>query len=403
MDASSPGRISEMRTGRFPAGSARAWDNEFAAILACCRADAESCEIGASALSRIDWDRFLASAEVHGVSALVCSGLKRSSWRGSVPPAVTHRLSTCSLQIAKKSLYLSARLLAIVERLQSKRIAALPFKGPALALRAYGDLTLRDSCDLDLLIKAEDLEQAVATLVEAGFQLPCPLTARRYQWLRKYEFELGLVGPDGLRLELHWEALPHYFGIRLCSAGVWDRTTYTSIAGAAVQELSAEDLLLFLSLHAGKHFWDRLVWLCDIDRLLRKKASLDWEYLRESSRKLHIERFLSTTLYLVRELFGTELPEQVLRKIAGDHSIPQFAQQVLKGMNDLMPAQGTSVVSYLRLLRLRERWRDRISQAVTHACTPGLAEWTQASLPSAFYFPLHVFRLGATALKSLRE
>jgi hypothetical protein len=44
----------------------------------------------------------------------------------------------------------------------------VPFKGPALAVQAYGDLSLRQYDDLDLLIHEADVPRAYQLLIANG-------------------------------------------------------------------------------------------------------------------------------------------------------------------------------------------------------------------------------------------
>ena len=50
-------------------------------------------------------------------------------------------------------------------------IPAIPFKGPTLASAAYGGLALRESGDLDILVRAEDAVRAKDMLVSSEFRL----------------------------------------------------------------------------------------------------------------------------------------------------------------------------------------------------------------------------------------
>ena len=44
-----------------------------------------------------------------------------------------------------------------------------------------------------------------------------------------------------------------------------------------MQSFSQEDLLLILSINAGKEFWSELGGLCDISGLIRISPRMDWE------------------------------------------------------------------------------------------------------------------------------
>jgi hypothetical protein len=73
-------------------------------------------------------------------------------------------------------------------------IRTLVLKGPLLATAAHGDLGLRETSDVDLLVPAGDLQRAVGALRKLGFTEPADVVRRN-----------GL--PD-LHFELHHRTLP---------------------------------------------------------------------------------------------------------------------------------------------------------------------------------------------------
>ncbi len=69
------------------------------------------------------------------------------------------------------SLALVEQLLRILELFKNSGIKAVPFKGPVLAKRLYGDISLRCYVDLDIFISGNDAEKAVDILLANGFVL----------------------------------------------------------------------------------------------------------------------------------------------------------------------------------------------------------------------------------------
>jgi hypothetical protein len=91
----------------------------------------------------------------------------------------------------------TARLVATLE---GAGIRALPLKGPLLASAAHGDLGLRETADVDLLVPAARLEAAVDALRGLGYSDPTDV--RRRNGLPDLHFELHR--PGGPPIELHW-------------------------------------------------------------------------------------------------------------------------------------------------------------------------------------------------------
>ncbi|GAG91885.1 unnamed protein product, partial [marine sediment metagenome] len=70
----------------------------------------------------------------------------------AVPDDTLEQLRAYFLTNAKRNLFLTGKLLRLLELLKDNGILAVPFKGPVLAESVYGDLSLRQFADLDILV-----------------------------------------------------------------------------------------------------------------------------------------------------------------------------------------------------------------------------------------------------------
>ena len=80
----------------------------------------------------------------------------------------------------------------------------------------------------------------------------------------------------------------------------------------------AETLVALLCLHGAKDTWHKLIWLCDVDRLIRVSPSLDWEEVRAFAEESRCRRAVGLGLLLAHRLLETPLPAPVLARLAGD-------------------------------------------------------------------------------------
>ncbi len=71
---------------------------------------------------------------------------------------------------ALSNLHLTRELARLAGLLSATSIEAIAFKGPILALQAWGDLALRQFNDLDLLVHAADAARVVDLLIEDGYR-----------------------------------------------------------------------------------------------------------------------------------------------------------------------------------------------------------------------------------------
>ena len=71
-------------------------------------------------------------------------------------------------------------------------------------------------------------------------------------------------------------------------------------------------LLAYLCLHGSKHAWERIEWICDIDRLVRSQTDLDWDKTLKIAKEMDTHITLYLGLALSHALFHTPLPENII-------------------------------------------------------------------------------------------
>lgn len=351
-------------------------------------------------LRQIDWNEVLRLAEHHGTSSLVYRNL--SVLGDAVPDealAAFHRRDERNLH---KSLFLARELFRILDCVDSLGIEVVPYKGIVMSEAYYGDMALRQSGDLDLFIRGCDLKRIRMAVAEFGYTPRVPIPENAEQDFIASGYECTFDSPAGKNLlELQWALQPRFYAVDYEMEGLFDRAVNTSIAGRSVKTPSAEDLLLVLSVHAAKHVWGRLIWLCDIAQIL-KRENLNWDWVVAQAKELGIERILHITLLLTNRFLATAIPEPVEGEVQEDGVAGFFANEIARKV-EAGVTYGELQLSYFRLMmRLRERRRDRLRFLTRLTFTPGPGEWDVVHLPKVL-FPLYrVVRLARLAARFAR-
>src|SRR5215469_9116229 len=134
-------------------------NSEVELILACCRNPRLSTAddtVLQSLGSGIDWSLLQELTDFHGVTLIV--GKKLSVIGNSlVPESTLERFRYAERRAAVENLMQTAELLRVLELLQRNGVDVIPFKGPILGMQLYGDLVLRQSCDIDVIIRQRDV------------------------------------------------------------------------------------------------------------------------------------------------------------------------------------------------------------------------------------------------------
>ncbi|MGA8763314.1 MAG: nucleotidyltransferase family protein, partial [Candidatus Sulfotelmatobacter sp.] len=200
---------------------------------------------------------------------------------------------------------------------------------------------------------------------------------------------------------LQWALQPQFYAVDYDMDGLFQRALSASVAGRSLKTPSPEDLLLVLSVHAAKHVWGRLIWLCDIAQIL-KLQNLNWHWIEAQAKKLGIERILYVTLLLTHRFLGADIPAALESAVAEDRSALQFAGEISAAVARGV-TYGEEQVAYFRLMmRLRERRADRLRFLARLTFTPGPGEWEAVRLPTPL-FPLYrLVRMGRLAARFAR-
>jgi hypothetical protein len=290
-------------------------------------------------------------------------------------------------------LFLTAQLLKLLELFQRRGIEAIPFKGPALAVLAYGDVTLRRFGDLDILIRKKDFARTKQLLIGQGFHSWSDLTPTEEAAHVASEHAYTFVSEDKkLSIDLHWDLLQRRFAI-FETETLWNRLTPLFIAGREIFSLKVEDLLLYLCLHNAKHEWNRLAWICDVAALVRAQPRIEWNLLWKTAERLRCRRVLVLGLSLATETVGIDLPESVAKRI--DRKTLATA---IRLRNRLFAEK----LPYLEIVnqivfysKMRERWWDQIPyfRHVLHRLFhPRQNDRDVLPLPAGFAYLYYVFR-----------
>lgn len=312
---------------RLPAELASA---DIRLLLACARArltPAHQDLIRSLLAGPLDWRQLLIQAQRHGIAALLATHLEAVA-PGEIPEVHREFLRMHLSDSSRRGLTLTGAMLRILDALQGGGVAAVPYKGPVLALALYGNLALREYSDIDLLVRQREIPRAVAILTQLGYRPdfdPAVVCALPRPAPGQYAFG---EPSSGVIVELHTELTLRYFPARPDFDSDWSRMESVAIGGRQVPSLSPEHLLLYLCVHGGKDFWERLAWVCDVAELIRARPGLDWNTVLARTRAARAEGILLLGLALAQDLLEVELPQEVSRRLATSQKTQRLADRV---------------------------------------------------------------------------
>jgi hypothetical protein len=340
------------------------------------------------------WEEAIEGARQHGVLPILFSELK--TIEATILPSALELARDEFERNAFHCFANAAELLEVLNAFEAARIPAMPFKGVVLGASIYGDITARTAGDLDILIYYHDLLRATRILKERGYGLTTNVLedgspeAENYF---EYHFERA---NDGMVLELRWRlelTQPRYKQI-LGMDWVWPQRRTTKLAGADVPNFGAVSGLLMLCMHGSKHVWSRLIWICDVAKMLESEPGLDWNFAIREAKRLGLWRCLALGVLLAHGVVGAQVPAKVLRSFENDRTARKLANFFQKHVLNEPGRVPEGRVPYdIQLLRFRERASVILSPAFLRPNARDRAVVRLPKMLDPLYFLIRPIRL----------
>lgn len=263
-------------------------------------------------LSSCDWDSLRTFTVKNNLATLVHLGMQQH-----FPPEYRQQPKMIEIRLLSKMNRIQSQervhaLLQIAETFQQADIPMLSFKGPVLADELYGDPTLRNSCDLDILVAEETLPLACRCLQALGYEAQPSLwdkTPKRRALRQRRDQQMHRVfRKDGVMVELHWR-IGYRFAVPF--AALWDTRRSVSLMDQPIDTLNDSENLCYLITHGAGHGFRQLRWLLEIYTLL-ERTQFQLSELYAQMHRRGVGMLLIETLLLFYRLPGFAMPENLV-------------------------------------------------------------------------------------------
>lgn len=260
-----------------------------------------------------DRERLLEMATYHAVRPVLYLAMKKAG----TDDQLMQNLQFFSSRMALQDKLYGVEMVRLLQRMEESGIAALPYKGYLFTEKIYGGQHLRESGDMDLVVRDQAVK-ALTLLQAEGYRL---ISEHRAEELvaQAQGREAGLVRKDErgmtFHLDFHWGLSESYNPYRF---GVEE-----SFEGAALQPfLNAECLLpseevlfkMLLNHHGGRGLWLRLKELFDFS-LFVKQFREDEDRLSTWAEEVRMKRIFETGERLNEYLLsGSRTPDLTLEE-----------------------------------------------------------------------------------------
>ncbi|MCB0117265.1 MAG: nucleotidyltransferase family protein [Caldilineaceae bacterium] len=340
------------------------WRIEYSLLMAAARMDLSSTQLTTlfeQTKGQVNWHHTLSLAASHGITPLLYQAVQGVP---TVPNEVQDRLHRVYMGIAQKNMWLTAELLALIDRFAAQGIILVPYKGPILAQMAYDNLSLREFKDLDVLVRENDVHKAQTLLVDQDFypwKAPAPEDAETA--FRKRPVQRFIHRQRPIAVDLHWGATyKRSFDFPFKDEQFWRRLQTFSMSGRNIQVVPPEEMLQFLCLHGSRHQGERLIWIRDVAQFVHAHPHMAWDRCLTLATQAGNQRMLLIGLQLAHDLMGIDLPASVHAAIQSNPLVASLVRPIWDRW--LFRPAATGIVHKLSvhryLIQIHGRWQDRV-------------------------------------------
>ncbi len=140
--------------------------------------------------------------------------------------------------------------------------------------------------------------------------------------------------------------------------------------------------------------WSRLIWICDVARLLDSSPGLDWEAVTKEAKRTGLWRALALGVLLADRVAGATVPQAVLKRFEADTTAANLAQHIEENLFAAPGSTPKGRIPYnIQLLGFRDRVKSLVSLDFLRPNERDLAAFPLPKSLHALYYVIRPFRI----------
>jgi len=274
-----------------------------------------------------DWEEFWKVSRIHSVTELLYSRIRALNIEQYFPDKVLDRFREFLYPRASANSWLLKTGKEVTQRLLESGIETLALKGFFLQQVVYADGEIRPMNDIDLLVRREQIPDAIEILDESGFRVLSHFDPTFEN--EDIKHVPPMQNEYGQTLELHWNLLEENEPFSIDMDCVWDQKCCFD---DQLWGLSVEHLIVHLAIHGSYQHYLRLGLrsLLDLNRVIEKFADeIEWEQVLLTAKAWNAEKSLWVSLKLTQKYLLLDLPEDVLLSLEPENGGEMFDRACL--------------------------------------------------------------------------
>jgi len=340
-----------------------------------------------------DWDYLYSVADQNCLIPIVAKSIQSNN-EIEIPQNILEKIENRNLEIVASNLVKINELRNIQSQFNNENIESIILKGPGIGESLYGDISLRQFGDLDILVNKDQLKQASEIIIKNGYTYSFDLTEEQkiiYEnsplYLKDLDLHYPFYNPEkNVHIELHWALMPEKYSFSQDVDELFDNSRKIEIKEQEFNVLNSEDCFIYLSLHGAKHCWSMLLWIFDIAVLLTEKKNINWELVIAKSEELNSKRSVLVSVYLANKFFSCEIPRILKNYFEADNTVSMLGDIVIKNFEEGYDFEKIEANNKTFFLRSMEGTIDKFKYLAALIFKPTIYELEYVALPKGFSF-----------------
>jgi hypothetical protein len=274
----------------------------------------EACKQDIEKMPVDEWNSICEIATDNNLLPLLYYKLKNH--KISIPLQIENSLRNDYLGYSGKDLKRRSQLCELIKIFNEHGIDHILLKGSHLAEKVYANSVLRPMCDIDILVRQEDIEKAFELLInERYYDGSRHGSSKIVKDVYIHHYPALLKG-NCFPVELHRYLFEDNYLKNI--ALVRRRAQAVSIGGMASKVMALEDLLIYIAIHGLKYHTQKLGinFLYDLHVIIYS-GNINWDVVAEliKDNDWGNSKTLYSALIMAKTYFHTDIPDEFLAGI----------------------------------------------------------------------------------------
>jgi hypothetical protein len=256
----------------------------------------------------INWKRINHLLARHQIRPIVYEAARQSNFKNNFIEQMGHFSKVQSI----KNLMDSHELTHILENFQQHNIEVLPYKGLVFLEKMYQNRPLRESGDIDIVVKPSDATKALKLLIEAGYTLEIDSAnneniindiVERGQWR---EVSLSKMTKPGWKtsIDFHWGINETFQQYKFHLEDLFEDSKIDSFQKKQLLIPSQNTIFKqMLNHHGGRNCWLRLKDFCDFIVFMKAYPEQDFASLRILAAEMNMKVVFENGIQILESYF----------------------------------------------------------------------------------------------------